>query len=119
MSDTGNSSVIGYSVFDTSAGCYEYNENACYIAATLDTAQHFLEVACMVPSDARVEAVSWDDLLRDFGSSCGEYAMEAKAFARFRSLADDHGVAFEAEAYDGDDSLMVVQIEPRFLTTKR
>ncbi len=107
---------IGYSVFDTGQECYEYNENACFIASTPEAAQEFLEVACTIPQDGRVDPVCWDDLLRDFGCSGGEYAMEAQAFARFRTLAEEHNVVFEAEAYDGDDSLMVVEVERRFLT---
>ena len=116
MSDSDSRALIGYSVFDIGQECYEYNENACYIAASSDAAQQFLEVASTAPSDARVEPVHWGDLLRDFGCSGGEYAMEANAFARFRRLAEGHAVLFEAEAYDGDDSLMVVEIERRFLT---
>ena len=97
---------IGYSVFDTSEECYEYNENACFIAATQSSAKRFLEVACVIPRYGRIDSVSWDDLLEDYGCSGGEYAMEADAFARFKSLAQQHGVTFEAEPYDGDDSLM-------------
>ena len=78
MSDAGSRSLIGYSVYDSGEECYEYNENACYIAATSDTAQQFLEVSSLVPGDARMEAVYWDDLLRDYGCSGGEYAMEAE-----------------------------------------
>jgi hypothetical protein len=108
--------LIGYSVFDTSQECYEYNENACFIASTRQAAQEFLTVACMDSRDGRVDVVNWDDLLRDYGCSGGEYAMEADAFARFRLLAAGRRISFEAEAYDGDDSLMVVEIERRFLT---
>ena len=41
--------------------------------------------------------------------------MEADAFARFKSLAQQHGVTFEAQPYDSDDSLMVVEIDHQFL----
>lgn len=116
MSGDDRTSLIGYSVFDTGQECYEYNENACFIAATRQAAQEFLNMACMDPQDGRVDAIYWDDLLRDYGCSSGEYAMEAEAFARFRSLAEEHNVSFESEAYEGDDSLMVVEIERRFLT---
>ena len=116
MSGDERTSLIGYSVFDTAEECYEYNENACFIASTLQSAEEFLEVACTDPADGRVDAISWEDLLSDYGCSGGEYAMEADAFARFRKLAEERGVSFEAEAYDGDDSLMVVEIERRFLT---
>ena len=108
--------LIGYSVFDTVEECYSYNENACFIASTPDAAQRFLEVACDVPGDARVMVIHWPDLLMDFGCPGGEYALESDAFSRFQTLANEHGVAFEAQAYDGDDSLMVVEIERRFLT---
>ena len=116
MVDEASRLLIGYSVYDTSEECYEYNENACFIASTVDGAKRVLRNAMMSPQDAEFHAVFWNDLLRDFGCSGGEYAMEAAAFARFRTLAQEQGVSFEAEAYDGDDSLMVVQIERRFLT---
>ncbi len=116
MSAAASRLSIGYSVFDTGEECYEYNEDACMIASTLDGAKRILSNACMASEDAEFHPVSWDDLLRDFGCSGGQYAMEADAFARFRKLALEHGVSFEAEAYDGDDSLMVVEIERRFLT---
>jgi len=116
MGGNDRTSLVGYSVFDTGQECYEYNENACFIAATRQAAQEFLEVACMDPQDDRVDAICWDDLLRDYGYSGGEYAMEAEAFARVRSRAEEHNVSCEAAAYDGDDSLMVVEIERRFLT---
>ncbi len=115
MSDDASESMIGYSLFDTSEECYEYNEDACMIAATLNGAKRILSNAMMSPQDAEFHPVSWEDLLRDFGYSRGQYAMEADAFTRFQKLAQEHGVSFEAEAYDGDDSLMVVEIERRFL----
>jgi len=103
---------IGYSVFNTSQECYEYCENACYIAANPQTAKRFLD-ASFFPGDCEIHAVSWDDLLKDYGCSCGDYAMEADAFARFKSLAQQHGVTFEAEVFYGDDSIMVVEIDHR------
>jgi len=116
MTGKNEATLVGYSVFDTSEQCYEYNENACYIAATEQSAKQFLQDACVVFRNGRIDLVSWDDLLKDYGCSGGEYAMEAEAFARFKSLAQQHGVSFEAEAYDGDDSLMVVEIDHQFLT---
>ena len=106
---------IGYSVFDTSQECYEYHENACYIAANPETAKRFLDTS-FLPCDCEIHSVSWDDLLKDYGCSGGEYAVEADVFARFKSLAQQHGVTFEAEAFYGDDSIMVVEIDHQFLT---
>ena len=88
MSTDGSELIIGFSLFDTSEECYEYNENACFIAATLDGAKRTLSNAMMSPRDAEFHSDFWNDLLRDFGCSGGECAMEA-------------------EAYDGDDSLFV------------
>jgi hypothetical protein len=85
MSEAGSRCLIGYSVYDLGEECCEYNENACYIGSTSESAHQFLEVGSLVPGDARVDAVYWDDVLRDFGCSGGEYGMEADAFARFRS----------------------------------
>ena len=116
MSTDASGLVIGYSVYDTSEECYEYNEDACMVASTLPSARRVLSNAMLSPQDAEFHSVAWDDLLRDYGCSGGQYAMEADAFARFRTLAQEHGVAFEADAFDGDDSLMVVEIERRFLT---
>ena len=48
--------------------------------------------------------------MRDFGVSCGEYAMEGKAFAAFKRQAELNGVTYEFEPFDGDPPLMVVQL---------
>ncbi|MEZ6032313.1 MAG: hypothetical protein R3C17_09495 [Planctomycetaceae bacterium] len=105
---------IGYSVFDTSQECYEYCENACYIASNTQSAKRFLDTS-FFPGDCEIHSVSWDDLLKDYGCSGGEYAMEADVFARFKSLAQQHGVSFDAEVFYGDDSIMVVEINHQFL----
>ena len=71
---------IGYSVFDTSQECYEYNENACCIAANTQSAKRFLDTS-FFPGDCEIHPVSWDELLKDYGCSGGEYAMEPDACA--------------------------------------
>ncbi|MEZ6130373.1 MAG: hypothetical protein R3C59_16945 [Planctomycetaceae bacterium] len=111
MGDEVSGVCVGYSVFDVSDECYAYNEDACYVAATRESADAFRE-ACDIPSRAaRIERVMLDDLVSDFGCSSGEYAMEAAAYARFQQLAEQHCVGFEAEAYDRSGSLMVVQLD--------
>lgn len=114
MTAESEATLIGYSVFDTSQECYEYNENACYIAANQQAAKRFLNTS-FFPEDCEIHSVSWDDLLKDYGCSGGEYAMEADVFARFKSLALQHGVTFAAEPFDGDVLLMVVEIDHQFL----
>ena len=114
MTEKNEATLIGYSVFDTGQECYEYNENACYIAANQPAAKRFLTTS-FFPEDCEIHSVSWDDLLKDYGCSCGEYAMEAEVFDRFKALAQQHGVTFEVEPFDGDVLLMVVEIDHRFL----
>jgi len=40
----------------------------------------------------------------------------ARADGSDRTMAREHEVFFKADAFDGDDSLMVIEIERRFLT---
>ncbi len=49
--------------------------------------------------------------MRDYGVSAGEYAMELEAFRRFQEIAALNNVSFESEPYDGDDTLIVVNVD--------
>jgi len=111
MSDESSGVCIGYSVFDRNEECYAYNEDACYVAASRESADAFRNACDLASSAARIDSVMLDDLVGDFGCSSGEYAMEAAAYARFQQLAGQHNVSFESEAYDRSGSLMVVQID--------
>ena len=102
---------IGFSVFETFEECYQYNENACFIAATRSAAEAFLRNGYTDPQDCRVDTVCYGDIMKDFGGSCGEYAMEREAFLRFKSVAERDGIEFTAEPYAGDDELLVVDID--------
>jgi len=104
---------IGFSVFDPYEECYQYNEDACFIAATREDAEEFLKDSFLLidPAACRIDAIKFSDIMADYGASNGEYAMERDAFSRFRAVAEANGVGFSAEPYDGDDSLMVVQVD--------
>jgi len=106
---------IGFSVFDASEECWEYNENACLIASTADSAEVVLQNSWADPRDCRVEVVCFADIMRDYGVSGGEYAMELDAFRRFQEVAALNSVSFESEPYDGDDTLIVVNVDHRAL----
>lgn len=84
------------------------------MADSRDSAEAFLRGGGTPADDCRIDAVCLGDILLDFGCSGGEYAMESAAFGRFQSLAELKGVRFEAEPYDGDDSLLVVNIDSGF-----
>jgi hypothetical protein len=63
--------VLGYSVFEKFEECYQYNENACFIADTKDSANQFLEDGYCNVDDCRIDAVTFGDVVLDFGASCG------------------------------------------------
>jgi hypothetical protein len=103
--------VIGYSGLDLSEECYGYNENACFIGDSRAAAKQFMEDSLMGSGDFRIDAVTIEEIMNDFGSSCGEFAMESEAFRRFTAIAALNGIRFEATPFDGDESLMVVEVE--------
>lgn len=111
MTVNANESHVGFSIFDSSEDCWEYNENACFIASTESAAMEFLKAGSTPAGACRIQAVSFEDVLRDFGYSSGEYAMELEAFQRFEQRAEASNVRFEAEPYDGDESLIVVELD--------
>ena len=49
-------------------------------------------------------------MMCDFGTSCGEYAMESQAYNAFKRIAALNNVAFTSEPYYGDETLLVVQV---------
>ena len=102
-------SIIGYSGFETFEECYGYNENACFIADTAASAEKFMQDAAS--GEFRIVPVTLAQIMDDFGCSMGEFAMEKAAFERFRDAANAAGVRFEAELFDYDDDLMVVNVE--------
>ena len=111
--------VVGFSVFEKFEECYQYNENACFIynenacfiADSQENAETFLKNGYGDADDCRIDAVTFGDIMLDYGASCGEYAMERQAFAVFKRIAGLNGVTFTSEPYDGDDTLLVVQVD--------
>ncbi len=106
-----SSTTIGYSVFELFEECYQYNENACYVASSREQANDFLQNCCDNAADCRIDAIRITDIMTDYGASCGQYAMESEAFSRFKKVAEVNAIQFRAEPFDGDDTLMVVKID--------
>lgn len=80
--------IIGYSAFRTWDECYEYNENACFIADTPKSLEKFIEGAGFSMGDYRIDPVKLSDITVDYGCSSGEYAMELEALKRFEGTVD-------------------------------
>ena len=101
--------IIGYSGLELFEECYGYNENACYIADTEASASEFMEHA-VFSQPYRIEPVALSRIMADFGCSGGEFAMEKGAFERFRTLADQAGIHYDAEPGDGSPDFMLVNV---------
>jgi len=102
--------IIGYSGFDLFEECYGYCENACYIADTEAAAREFMEVASF-NGEYRIEPVTLSRIMDDFGYSLGEFAMEATAFARFRTVASEACIEYHTDTVDGCPDLTLVEVK--------
>ena len=111
--DTNNDPIIGYSAFILFDECYEYNENACYVAESPESLKAFLEAATLNINDYRFDKIKLSDILDDFGGSCGEFAMEPETLKRFKQVSS---VTYTVEPYDdpfndGEPDLFIVNID--------
>ncbi len=102
--------ILGYSGFIIFDECYEYNENACFIADTRELAKEFMNNCGHSVSDYRIDPVTFGDIINDYGCSSGEYAMEAIAFSKFKEIANEENVKYQASQFEFDSTLMVVNI---------
>jgi len=92
--------IIGYSAYDPVEGCYEYNENECYVADSPESLQKFLASAPFPIENYRIDEVTISDFVRDYGCSYGSYALEPEALERFERLAGEHRFDYDVEEYE-------------------
>jgi hypothetical protein len=114
MENNGNP-VIGYSAFILYDECYEYNENACYIADSPESLKDFLKDAAFNINNYRFDTIRLNDILDDYGCSCGEFAMEPEALKRFKQVSH---VVYTVKPYDdpfhgGEPDLFIVNIDTK------
>jgi hypothetical protein len=105
--------IIGASGFILYEECYAYNEDACYLADDTEAAKRFMHICGYSNNDFRIDSISINDIIKDYGYSMGEYAMEKQVFDKFKIIAEKHSLQFEAEPFDYDSSLMVVKVDTR------
>ncbi len=107
MDKKSKNKVIGYSVFILFEECYEYVENACFLAGSYGSAA----INCRYDkSNIRVDEISIDMLINDYGCSSGEYTMEQLAFEKFRKVADEKGLKYTFKDFYMDENLKVVNL---------
>jgi hypothetical protein len=104
-----NGPIIGYSGLDLFEECYGYHENACFVADTEASAHEFMRQAAM--GEYRIEPVTLSRIMEDYGYSFGEFAMEKKAFARFRAAANEAKIQFESAPVEFCPDLTLVNVE--------
>lgn len=92
--------VIGYSAYHPFDECYEYNENACYIADTPESLREFLSDALWPVEEYRIDAVTITDIEKDYGESEGEYALEPDALEQFKQTAAASDIEYTVTPYD-------------------
>ena len=92
--------LVGYSAFELFEECYEYNEDECFVADSPESLRNFLHNAMLPVNEYRIDPVNFSDFLKDYGCSCGRYALEPKALERFEQVAKNHGIKYDVEKYD-------------------
>jgi hypothetical protein len=99
--------IIGYSAFILFDECYEYNENACYIADSPESLKDFLKDTTFNINDYRLDTIKLSHILDDYGCSSGEFAMEPEALKRFKQVSS---VTYTTEPYDDPFNSFWMQI---------
>ena len=97
--------IIGYAVIEEYDDCYGYDENECYIG---DTKESVLEIFEDVSS---VEEIGIEEMKKDFGSSCGGYALEPKAYERFKRIAEREGIQYELKEEENRGNIYIIEME--------
>ena len=111
--------LVGYSALRIFDECYEYNENACYIADNPESLVEFLDGAMLSVEGYRIEPVSISEMLNDFGCSSGEYALEPKALEKFEQAIKESEIIYTVKPYEDifnkekQPDLFVVSLEKK------
>jgi hypothetical protein len=61
--------------------------------------------------ECRIEQITIEQIMKDYGCSCGEYAMEQAAFDKFKVEASKKDIRFEARPESCDIPLLIVNVE--------
>ncbi len=112
--------IIGYSAFRLFDECYEYIENACYIADSPESLKKFLGRAMFAVEDYRIDAVKLSYIIGDYGCSLGEFALEPKALKQIQQTTD---CAYSVKTYDhlfnkGEPDLFVVNLDKKITVSQ-
>ena len=101
---------IGYRVLDIGEECFEYYDNACFIADSHANAKQHLKTSWGNAPGYRIEQVDFATMMEECENVYDEYEMELEAYARFQQVAKDNAIplSFKLHGYDG--TVMKVKI---------
>jgi hypothetical protein len=102
--------VIGYGLFLPDEGCYEYNENECFIFSSIYSAENLILKLYGKGKPYRIVPIYIKTILRDFGFSNMNYAIEPRAMAVFKRIAEKNGIYYESNLWDPSDDLIVLHV---------
>lgn len=102
--------IIGYSGFIVFEQCYEYNENACYLSESKDSISQFMIDFGYTKSQFRIDEITIQHLIDDYGCSSGEFAMSEIVFERFKKAAAIFNLEYTSKDWYMDPNLKVVNI---------
>lgn len=91
--------MIGYTAYNVLEDIYEYNENECFIADSIESLRDFIKDAGFPVEEFRAARVLMSDIMDDYGASSGRYCMEPQALRRFEKAARAAGIVYALEDY--------------------
>jgi len=94
--------IIGYSAYNTHLEAFEYNEDECFIADSIESLKVFIDDTGFHWDEYKFGPVWMSDILDDYGVSNGRFCMEPEALARFEKAARSLGVIYHIEDYMED-----------------
>jgi len=65
--------IIGYSGFDLFEDCYEYFENACYIADTPAAMERLMKDSVACTGKYRIDPVKIDQIMNDYQKTATQF----------------------------------------------
>jgi len=101
---------IGFSAFVISEDAYLYSGDSCYV---FDNKESLIKTASnygYTKSEIKIDEISFEQIMDDFGVSCGDYVIESDAFNKFVYIAKAQKISFESEEDDDNENFTKLEI---------
>ena len=101
--------IIGYSAYHKHLEAFEYNEDECFIADSIESLKEFIDGPGFRRDEYKFGPVWMVNILDDYGVSNGRFCLEPEAFARFEKAARLLGVVYHIE--DNMEDFVNVEVD--------